>query len=110
MLVDMIDSRIHELFKQIAGEKEIKLLASGSLPDHMHLLIGLEDHQALPWAIKMFKGISSRIIFQEYRRLKEDFVTNNLWARRYGANEVSEEKLPTIISYVLGQKKDLFVP
>jgi REP element-mobilizing transposase RayT len=36
------------------------LLAGGSLPDHMHLLIGLEGHQGLSWAIKQFKGISSR--------------------------------------------------
>ena len=38
LLVDIIDGRIHNLFEQIAEEKKIKLLASDSLPEHMHLL------------------------------------------------------------------------
>jgi len=43
MLMDVIDVRVHDILKEIAGDKKIKLLASGSLPDHMHLLIGLDD-------------------------------------------------------------------
>ena len=109
MLVDIIDSRIHELFKQISEEKGIRLFASGSLPDHAHLLIGLEEHQGLSWAVMMLKGISSRRIFQEFRLLKRDFRTNNFWARKYGAKEVAMEELQTITNYVRNQKKDLHV-
>ena len=107
LLVDIIDARIHDLFKQIADEKEIRLLASGSLPDHLHLLIGLESHQDLSWAIHMLKGISSRKIFQEFKLLKQDFRVNNFWARRYGSKEVQPEGIQTTIKYILSQKKDL---
>ena len=109
LLVDIIDARIHDLFKQIAEEKKINLLASGSLPDHMHLLIGLEMHQDLSWAIKQFKGISSRKIFQEIKLLKQDFKTNNFWARRYGSKEIPPEGIQTTINYILNQKKDLYI-
>jgi len=109
LLVDIIDSRIHELFEQIAEEKGIRLFASGSLPDHAHLLIGLEKPQDLSWAVMMLKGISSRRIFQEFRLLKRDFRTNNFWARKYGAKEVAMEELQTITNYVRNQKKDLHV-
>jgi putative transposase len=88
LLIDIIDTNVHDLLRQIAEEKRIKLLASGSLPDHMHLLIGLEEPQDLAWAVKQFKGISSRKIFQEFKRLKQDFRINNFWARRYGAKEI----------------------
>lgn len=109
LLVDIIDARIHDLFKQIAEEKEIRLLASGSLPDHMHLLIGLEERRDLSWAVKLFKGISSRKIFQEFKLLKQDFRVNNFWARRYGSKEVPPESIQTTINYILNQKKDLHI-
>jgi REP element-mobilizing transposase RayT len=109
LLVDIIDTKIHDLFKQIAKEKKINLLASGSLPDHMHLLIGLEKQQDLSWATKQFKGISSRRIFQEIKLLKQDFKTNNFWARRYGSKEVLPEAIQATINYILNQKKALHV-
>lgn len=109
MLVDDVDRRIHELFKQISKEKNIQLIVSGSLPDHAHLLIGLEDHQALSWAVMMLKGISSRRISQEFRRLKQDFRTNNFWARKYGVKEVAPEGLNATANYIRNQKKDLYV-
>jgi len=109
MLVDIIDSRIHDLFKQIAKEKSIRLFASGSLPDHAHLLIGLENQQGLSWAVMMLKGISSRRIFQEFRLLKQDFRTNNFWARKYGAKEVAIKGLQATADYIRNQKKDLYV-
>lgn len=107
LLVDIIESRIHEILKEIADEKGICLLASGSLLDHMHLLIGVEDGQALPKVVKLFKGISSRKIFQEYLLLKEDFKVNNFWARRYGTKEIPAERIQTVNNYVLNQKKNL---
>ena len=109
MLVDDIDRRIHELFKQISEEKNIRLIISGSLPDHAHLLIGLEDHQVLSWAVMMLKGISSRRISQEFRMLKRDFRTNNFWARKYGAKEIAPEGLQITANYIRNQKKDLHV-
>ena len=109
MLIDDIDSRIHELFKQIAEEKRILLLASGSLLDHAHILIGLENDQSLSWAVMMLKGSSSRRICQEFKWLKQDFRVNNFWARKYGAKEVETTALQRVANYVLNQKKDLHV-
>lgn len=109
ILIDEVDQRIHELFALIAKEKNIKLVASGSLQDHMHLLVGLEDDQKLPWAVKMFKGISSRRIFQEFPSLKYDFRTYNFWARKYAAKEVLSGALSVTTKYILNQKKDLHV-
>ena len=55
----------------------------------------------------MFKGVSSRRISQEFRMLKQDFRTNNFWARKYEAKEVAPEELNTIANYIRNQKKDL---
>jgi putative transposase len=109
ILVDIIDQRIHELMKEIATEKDIRLLASGSMPDHMHLLFGLEKHQSISWVIKTFKGISSRRISQEFDLLKEHFRTNYVWARGYNAKEIPEKDLSVVARYILNQKKNLAV-
>jgi putative transposase len=109
MLVDDIDNRIHALLGEIATDKGIDLLAAGSLPDHMHLLVGLESERELPAVVKTFKGISSRRIFQEFTHLKHDFKTNNFWARRYCAKEVPEKALRSVVNYINEQKKDLYV-
>ena len=109
LLVEIIDKRINELFEQIAEEKKIKLLAHGTLLFHAHILIGIEDIQELSWSIKMFKGISARKIFQEFPMLKEQFRTNNLWAKRYAFKEIPENQLPIVVSYIHRQKDDLYV-
>jgi len=107
MLIDVIDIEIHRIFKIIANEKNFLLLASGSLPDHAHLLIGLNENKSLSQAVKMTKGISARKIFQEFPRLKEQFKTNNLWAKRYNYKEIPKDNLQTIIQYINNQKKGL---
>ena len=109
LLIDIIDNRINELFERIAKEKKIKLLAHGTLLFRAHILIGIEDIQELSWSIKMFKGISARRIFQEFPMLKEQFKTNNLWAKRYAFKEIPEKQLPVVVSYILRQKDDLYV-
>ena len=109
MLVDILDKNIQDLFDHISIEKEITLLARGTLLDHAHLLIGLRSDQDLPWAVKMFKGISARRLFQRNPLLKQHFRTNNLWARKYAAREVPVEELSVVVKYVLNQKKDLYV-
>ncbi|MBN3033366.1 MAG: IS200/IS605 family transposase [Candidatus Saganbacteria bacterium] len=109
LLIDMIDPRIHELLRGIAVEKGIELLASGSLPDHMHLLVGLKEDQVLSWAVKQLKAISARKIFQEVKLLKQDLRINNFWARRYGYKEIRPERIQIATDYVLNQKKDLYL-
>jgi putative transposase len=109
MLVDSIDKTIQDLFDCISREKKIALLAQGTLLDHAHLLIGLRTDQDLPWAVKMFKGISARRLFQRNPLLKQNLMTNNLWARKYAAREVPVENVSVVVKYVLNQKKDLFV-
>ncbi len=109
VLVDIIDRTIQDLFDHISNEKGIMLLARGTMLDHAHLLIGLRTDQNLPWAVKMFKGISARRLFQRNPLLKQNLKTNNLWARRYAAREVPVEELSVVTRYVLNQKKDLHV-
>lgn len=109
VLVDDIDKYFQQLLAKIAEDKHLTLLAYGTMPEHVHLLISI-DFGELSYAIKMFKGISSRRIFQHFPALKFQFHINNLWARSYGYNEIPTEKIPVVIDYVNNQKDHLCVP
>jgi putative transposase len=103
-----IDLRVHELFQQVARENGYELLAYETMPEHAHLLIGLNSGKILSAAVKKIKGISARRIFQEFPLLKQQIRSNNLWARSYAYKEVQKEVLANVIKYINNQKKDLF--
>lgn len=46
-----------ELLQQIAIEKQIQLIESEAIVDHVHLLLELPDKSALPRAMMLLKGI-----------------------------------------------------
>ena len=103
-----IDLRVHELFQQVARENGYELLAYETMPEHAHLLIGINSDENLSEAVKRLKGISARRIFQEFPLLKQQIKSNNLWARRYAYKKVKKEALSNVIKYIRNQKKDLF--
>ena len=109
ILVDDIDKYLHELFIKIATDKHLTLLAFGTMPEHAHLLLKLNVTDNLSYAVKMFKGISSRRVFQQFPALRFQFRTNNLWARGYGYREIPEENIPVVIDYVNNQKDHLCI-
>src|SRR3989339_707282 len=107
ILIDEIDKEISIFFEEISKNKNIRLVAHGTLPDHAHLLLELTNRDELPKAVKFLKGISARRIFKTFPILKEQMKINNLWARKYAFKEVPEEALVTVSRYVSNQKKDL---
>ena len=105
ILLGEIDDQIHRLFLNIAEEKKYRLLAFETMIDHAHLLLELNSEEEMSRAVKMFKGISARRIFQEFPMLKFQIRSNNFWARRYDAKEIPPENLHIVIRYIHNQKK-----
>jgi len=106
ILLGEVEEKVFELFRQIAEEKGYDLIACEAMVDHVHLLLRLSPEQDLSTAIKMFKGISARRVFQAFPNLKMDIGLNNLWARRYGSKTIPPERIPRLIAYIQNQKKD----
>jgi putative transposase len=104
-LLGEIDDEIHKLFFEIAKEKRHNLMAFETMIDHAHMLLELSENDDLSIAVKTFKGISARRIFQSYPALRFQIRSNNFWARKFDAREVSPENLQTVIRYICDQKK-----
>lgn len=91
-----------ELFKYISGiinAYNHKLLAINSMPDHMHIFIGMRPTQSISDLMQDIKGNSSKWI-NENKFLKVKFE----WQEGYGAFSYSKSHVNRVIDYILNQE------
>jgi REP element-mobilizing transposase RayT len=103
---DVEDLVVAEL-KKVAAQHNIDLLAIGTMIDHVHLLIRLEEGQTLPRCMNLIKGGSARRVFRELPELKLDIGVEHLWQKRYGSKLVPPGAVPAVKRYVVTQKERL---
>lgn len=77
-----------------------KLLAIYCMPDHVHILIGLNPNQSISELVKEVKVNSTNWINE-----KHDFPWNSRfrWQEGYGAFSYSKTQLPRIVAYIKNQ-------
>ena len=83
VLVGDLAIRVRDLLRQIAMEHEINILSGKVGCDHIHVLVGYRPHMDVSTIVQWLKGISSRILLQEYPHLRKKFWGKHLWARGY---------------------------
>lgn len=91
-----------ELEKYITGiiqNHKHKLLAIGTMPDHIHIFIGYNVNQLVPDLVEEIKTSSNAWVklnkFSEYK-----FE----WQKGYGAFSHSRSQLDVVVKYVLSQE------
>ena len=84
----------------IATEHKSKLLRSGGVEDHVHLLMKIHPKFAISDTIKLIKGNSSRWI-NDNKKIAARFE----WQRGYGAFSVSESMSNTVKQYIENQEE-----
>lgn len=77
-----------------------KLLAIGSMPDHIHIYVGYNLNQLIPDLVEEIKTSSNKWV-KEKRLSKFKFS----WQKGYGAFTNSKSQLDAVVKYVLNQEK-----
>ena len=72
------------------------------MPDHVHLLIEVDPQYGIHRAVKQIKGYSSRILRQEFPRLKSRLP--GLWTNSYFVSTAGGAPLAVIKQYIENQK------
>jgi len=93
----------NELQKYITGivsSQKQKLIAINNMPDHVHLLIGLQPDMALSDLVRDIKAGSSGFI-----KRKRWVAGRFSWQEGFGAFSYSRSQLDTVIRYVQNQQK-----
>ena len=75
--------RVRDLLRQIAMEHELEIISGKVARDHVHLFIGYRPTQQISQMVQWLKGISSRMLLQEFPHLRKRFWGRHVWARGY---------------------------
>jgi len=102
VLVDAVEKRLKTLIRQQAGKYRADLLEMEVMPDHVHLLVGIDPQYGIHRLVKNIKGYSSRILRREFLSLRKRLPT--LWTNRYCVLTVGGATLAIIKRYIENQK------
>lgn len=92
-----------ELHKYITGifqQNGHKMLQVNSMPDHVHILIGMRPTQSISSLVQNVKTESSRWIKE-----KKFCASAFAWQEGYGAFSYSKSHVPNVIRYIQNQEE-----
>ncbi len=91
--------RLEMYITSIVQNNKHKLLAIGTMPDHIHIFIGYNVNQAIPDLVEEVKTASNAWIkSNKLSRFKFE------WQKGYGAFTHARSQLDTVVRYVLNQE------
>jgi putative transposase len=83
MLVGAVAIRVRDVIRQVAIKHELTKISGKIARDHVHVLVAYRPHQDVSTVVQWFKGISSRVLLQEFEHLRRQCWGLHLWARGY---------------------------
>lgn len=102
VLMNGVDVRLKELIEETCEQLNVEIIEMEIMPDHVHLLIGVDPQYGIHKAVKQIKGNSSRILRQEFPWLRSRLPS--LWTNSYFVSTVGGSPLAAIKQYIEKQK------
>jgi putative transposase len=96
-------SRLTELFKECAEVNDWKIEELNIQDNHVHMMIQLTTTISVAKAIQLFKGGSSKIIREEFPKLRTFLWGDSLWGDGYFAETVGQKNEKAIRKYIQNQ-------
>jgi putative transposase len=100
MLNENWDGRLRLYMTAIVQNNGHKVIAINNMPDHMHLLVGLNPKQSITDLMRIVKSDSSEWVN------KENLTIGKFqWQNGYGAFSHSKSEVDNVVKYILNQKE-----
>ncbi|MCD4789385.1 MAG: IS200/IS605 family transposase [Bacteroidales bacterium] len=94
------NDELHKYITGIVQNRKCKMLQINSVPDHLHMLVGLHPTYAVSKLIQEVKAISSGFI-NDKKWTGVEFH----WQEGYGAFSYSRSQIDNVIKYILNQQE-----
>ena len=104
MLIGAVAIRVRDLIRQIAAEHELHIVSGKVARDHVHVFLSYRANQDVSQIMQWLKGISSRLLLQEFAPLRKQFWGKHFWARGYLAVSSGTITDDMIREYIEGQE------
>ena len=98
--------RVRDILRQIAMEHELEIITGKVSGGHVHMFISYRPSQDISKIVQWLKGISSRVLLQEFPHLKKKFWGRHFWARGYlavSSGTITDEMIQTYIEEQEGE-------
>jgi putative transposase len=92
--------RLHQYITGIFQENKHKILQINSMPDHIHIFIGMRPHQSISSLIQNVKTESSKWI-----KAQNLSPVPFAWQEGYGAFSYAKSQVPDVIRYIKNQEE-----
>ena len=102
VLVNGVDDRLKEIIYAEASKMAVEIKSIEVMPDPGHIFLECDPRLPLHKVIKQLKGVSSRILREEFPWLKSRIPS--LWTRSYFSCTVGHISESTIMKYIEEQK------
>ena len=102
VLVGPVAVRLKELIVEMCTGLSVEIQEMEIMQDHVHLLLDIDPQFGVHKAVKRIKGVSSRVLRQEFKELTTKLPT--LWSNSYFVSTVGGAPLEMIKQYIQSQK------
>ena len=104
-IYDQLRQYLGSIFKDLAVQKESKILEGHLRSDHVHMLISIPPKYAVSQIIGFMKGKSAIQIARNYMGQRKNFTGQHFWARGYYVSTVGLNET-TIREYIKRQERE----
>lgn len=102
VLTGDVARRFKEIAADVATEHSFVIEEMEVMPDHIHMLLSVDPQWGIHRAVKAIKGRSSRLLRQEFPKVKSRIPT--LWTNSYFVATVGGAPLHVVKKYIEDQK------
>lgn len=81
-----------EIFRDLAQQKECKIIEGHICSDHVHILISIPPKLSVSQIIGFIKGKSAINIARNYNGHKRNFTGQSFWARGYFVSTIGRDE------------------
>jgi putative transposase len=93
-----------DVFRELALQKESKVLEGHLMGDHVHMLVSIPPKYAVSQVVGYIKGKSAIHIARTYAGYRHNFIGQKFWARGYLVSTVARDE-DTIRKYIKRQEE-----
>ena len=106
MLHGEVAVRVRDIVRRVCSEHELEIISGKVARDHVHVFVSYRPTQRVSQMVQWLKGTSSRVLVQEFPRLRKQFWGKHFWARGYlavAAGSVTDEQIREYIDDQAGE-------
>jgi putative transposase len=98
-------SRLGEVFRRLAQQKESRVVEGHLMPDHVQMLLSIPPKYAVSQVVGFMKGKSAIHLARVYGERKQNFVGQHFWARGHFVSTVGRDE-QVIREYIRNQEQE----